>query len=181
MFLNIKKYKEFLIAISGPIMQIISFMILKNIINNYNFYYYNLVILIFNLIPIYPLDGSKILNVICNCFFSYNYSFHIMIIVSLIFISISIFILINLKINLLLIIIFIFLIIKTIQELFNYRNIYNKFLFERYYYNFNFSKIKYIKNIKDFYKDRRHLIYNNKIYQTEKDILRKRFDFQRNI
>ena len=79
------------------------------------------------------------------------------------------------------IIVFFFLIYKVINELINFKNIMNKFLLERFYYDFNFKKIKYIKSIFSMYRDKRHIINNDGIMKTEKEILRKRFDFKRKL
>lgn len=59
--------KEILIAISGPITSFIILIIYKNInISKYiikqEAIYANLLIMLFNLIPIYPLDGGRILK-----------------------------------------------------------------------------------------------------------------------
>lgn len=181
MKLNISVYKEFLIAIMGPIFQIIGYLILNRLINNNYFYYYNIIILLFNLIPIYPLDGSKILNCIFNMFLSFKVSFYmtiylsfLLIFVLIVFISLNFF-------NFFFFIIIFFLGYKVILEYSNYSNIYNKFLFERYVYNFNFNDIKYINNINNMYKGKRHLIKEKDIWLTEKEILRKRFDFKRKV
>ena len=56
--------KKFIIAISGPLANL-CIMFLAIILNLHsNIIYANLIIVIFNLIPIYPLDGGRILKVI---------------------------------------------------------------------------------------------------------------------
>ena len=72
MKLNISSYKELLIAISGPIFQIFGYILLNKYIRDNIYLYYNLIILMFNLIPIYPLDGSKIVNSFLNMLFNWN-------------------------------------------------------------------------------------------------------------
>lgn len=54
--------KEILIALAGPISNLIIIILSMNF--NFNIYiiYTNLLIFIFNLIPIYPLDGGRVLN-----------------------------------------------------------------------------------------------------------------------
>ena len=121
--LSEKTIIKFLISISGVIFQIILFII-ANILFKYNlinaisldiFNKYNKLIIIFNLLPIIPLDGSKIL------------------------------------------------------ESLNIKIIYNKFLLERYLYKPNFKKVKYIKSIKQIYKNRINFINNsNEIKVLEK-------------
>ena len=73
--------EEFIILIAGPLVQIIFtlfFISSKEIVN-----YSNLIIM-FNLLPIYPLDGSKLLNIILNKFISFKRSHLITIYISFI-------------------------------------------------------------------------------------------------
>ena len=67
--LNIPLYRELLILIMGPIMQIVEYLLLINYYPFIKIYHYTL--LIFNLLPIYPLDGGKILNILCAYKFNY--------------------------------------------------------------------------------------------------------------
>ena len=52
-------FEEFIISISGFIFQIIQLFFIAN-------KKYSIILLLFNLIPIYPLDGYKILNLFLN-------------------------------------------------------------------------------------------------------------------
>ena len=86
--INTPVNKELIIAAAGVIFQLLLFIIIIILpISNYNkslFYKYNLSILIFNLLPIIPLDGSIILNSLLNKIFSYKLSYYIYLIISLI-------------------------------------------------------------------------------------------------
>ena len=86
--INTSPNKEMLLALSGIIMQIILIPLVKIInIHDYNlFMKYNLSIMIFNLLPIIPLDGSIVLKSILNKFFSFKKSYKLYIIFSIIFI-----------------------------------------------------------------------------------------------
>lgn len=59
---NILAVKKMLIALAGPIINI--FIVILGLILNFesNIIYSNLIIALFNLIPIYPLDGGRILK-----------------------------------------------------------------------------------------------------------------------
>lgn len=57
---NISSIKEFLIAIAGPIAS----LNLAIFLYNESFIMMNIIILITNMIPIYPLDGGRILRII---------------------------------------------------------------------------------------------------------------------
>lgn len=177
--INTKLYQEFIVAIMGPLFQIIFWFVFYKI-NYYNslFNYYNLFLLIFNLLPISPLDGSKIFNIVMNKITSFKRSYFITIYISIITIILFIYVILLKKYNLSLIIIILFLIKQVIKEYYNYPFIFNKFLLERYKKQLFFHKTKIIKNISDMKKDYRHLFYEKNKYITEKEILRKRFDFK---
>lgn len=165
---NIPLKKEFLIIIAGPIFQILGYFLLINFFPFIKAYHYTL--LVFNLLPIYPLDGGKLLNIICSCFWNYLVSFNITFIIS-IFVIIGMFFnnvkFFNLNLFLMLVLM-LFKIIKIYSKRFFY---YNKMLLERYLYNYNFSKIKNINNINDFYRDNLHYIN----FKDEKSFLIKYF------
>ncbi len=149
--LNKKIKEEFMIAIMGPIFQILLFIIVNKITYDYKFNFYNNLLLIFNLMPIYPLDGSKILNLGLCKILPYKISHKISIYFSYLILLIYI-LYIMYNPNLILFIAIIFLFFKVIVEHKKHKYIYNKFLFERYLYNLNFNKIKKINNINNFYR-----------------------------
>ena len=180
MDLNESPLKEFVILIMGPIFQFIAYFLLikisffSNYIEIIKVYHFS--ILFFNLLPIYPLDGGKLLNIIFNLKFSFKKSFLFSIYFSYILVFI-IFIIIFpnfLKINLILMII---LLLYKINEEYKKRNYYfEKFLLERYLNNYHFKKKKEVNNIDEFRKRYNHYIRKNNFYYTEKEILRKKFD-----
>ena len=63
---NILEIKKILVAIAGPITNIIVILICNNIdmglFLNLMIIYANILLILFNLIPIYPLDGGRILK-----------------------------------------------------------------------------------------------------------------------
>ena len=180
MDLNISILKEFLILIMGPIFQFIAYFILLSIMkDNYNLiriYHYS--ILSFNLLPIYPLDGGKLLNLLLNRFIPYKLSLNIINIISyLIIISIFIFTKKNTNI-IIMIIILLFLVIKERRKI---KYIYNKFLLERYLNNYKFKSSKIITNNNNFYRSKRHLINKNNKYYLEKEYLEKLYNNKKDI
>lgn len=166
--INKRIKEEFLIAIAGPIFQTFLF-----VIKNPLFFKINLFLLIFNLLPIFPLDGSKILNLLFNKMISFKYS-HIF----SIYISFLVLLLVFVKnsFNLVLLIIFLFLFIKTLKERINHKYIFNKFMFERYLYKFNFKKSSIINNPKQMKRDYKHIFHIKNKYILEKDFLSNLFD-----
>ena len=80
--------KKILIAFAGPFTNLICIVLLSFFKNHITWYqnaiYANILLILFNLIPIYPLDGSKILNIIINKIFNYKLSNILLIILSMI-------------------------------------------------------------------------------------------------
>ena len=173
--LNINKYKELLILIAGPLFQFIAYILLLNIFSEYskmiNYYHFN--ILVFNLLPIYPLDGGKIINILISEFIPYKKSLQLSIKLSYLIIVIFLFYLEQKYINI--IIMELLLVILIYNEYRKIDHIYNKFLLERYLKKYNFKKINIINNINNFYRDRRHIVKNNGKYYKEYDFLIKKY------
>ena len=165
--LNTKLKEEFIITIMGPLFQSLLFLI-----NNSKFTYYNKLLLIFNLIPIIPLDGSKLLNIFLNKIFSFYKSNILSIIISILLLII----LFSLNNNLIGLLCIIFLSIKILDNIKNNNYIFNKFLFERYIYNFNFKKVKIVNNLKEMQKEKKHIFRLKNKYITEKEKLSNLFD-----
>lgn len=184
-YINKPIKEEFFIVISGLIFQIIYYFFICSL---YNFNYigdslfimfknYHYSILLFNLIPIYPLDGIKIINLGLNKIFPFKTSHFITIIISYIFLilfaifsfkyslSMNTFLIISLIIN------------KISEECVNHNYYFNKFIFERYLHNFKFEKIKVINNSKlnKMYRDVKHVFKNKDEYITENNLLKNRF------
>ena len=172
--LNRPMIEEFLILICGPLLQIFFTFFFKNddVLISYS---NNL--LLFNLLPIYPLDGSKILNLFFNIFFGFKKSHLLSIYFSFIVILL---VFVRYDFSLMLVLVLLFILFKVLDEFNNHRNIFNRFLLERYTKNFNFKKVKVIKskNIEKMKRDYRHVFYDDGVYITEKKMLKKRFDFK---
>jgi len=186
--INTSNNKELLVAISGIITQtiyyyVIYFLFIKGIINDYTFnifkmYHYNM--LVFNLLPIIPLDGYKIINNLLNRIFSYKKSNSISIYLSL-FILISLIITIKDNFNYT----YVFIISIFLKNIYTFYDeceyLFNKFLLERYLYNFDFKKTKIINNYNNMYKDHNHIIKDNNKYIREKPFLIKMFDNKKHL
>ena len=171
--------EELFILISGPLFQIglffiISFFQTRGLMTYRNFiifktYHYTL--LIFNLLPIYPLDGGRILNIIVNFIMPYKKGNRLVVIISFVIIIIMMFFYKNMNFTL--------MGILLTSELFLYLKrqnyLYNRMLLERYMDNLYFKKLKKINNKDSMYKGRRHLILFNNKYITEREYLKERF------
>ena len=128
----------------------------------------NLTLLLFNLLPIIPLDGSKLVNILLNLFIPFKKSFIYTIYISMI----TLLIIIVQKFNLILILILIFILIEILKQYLKKDYYFNKFLLERYLYNFSFKKYKLIHSINEFYKNKKNIIQS----KTERQILKNLFD-----
>ena len=162
--------EEFIIAILGPLLQLVFYFLYSD---NPTFNQYNLTILLFNLLPIYPLDGSKIINILFSEFISFKRSHILTIITS--FITLLVVIL-SVKYNLLLYLILLFIVLEIIKEINKHNYYFNRFLLERYLYNNEYSKNKIIDNIKKMKKQTKHIFKINNKYFTEREIIRNLFD-----
>lgn len=172
--LNINSLKEFLILIAGPIFQILGSIILvylipldKNLITTYH-----RGILIFNLLPIYPLDGGKIINLFFNLFIPYKLSLKLCVYLGYFLITLIFIFQKKLTINILVMTILILILITKEKRKINFT--YNKFILERYLNNYSFRKSKLINNSDGFYRNRRHIIKENGNYYLENEYLCKK-------
>ena len=177
--INERIYKDFLISIGGILFQIISLIIIYNLNkyylidnNTYNlFKEYNLYIIIFNLIPLIPLDGNKILNIILSKFLPYKITLKITNIIGII--TLIIFIIINIKLKINDLTIIIFLIIKIIEQIKNTKYILNKFYLERIIYdNYYDGIINNKKEIKDIRINKYYYFLKNNKYINEKEYIK---------
>lgn len=169
--INTSFYEEFLLTIMGPVFQMILMLFIKDEV----YFKYNLYLLIFNLLPIYPLDGYKLLKICLYKFFSFKavniYSLYLSILV-----LISFFVLRPTSI-LIYVVVFVYL-IQIISEIKNNKFIFNKFLFERYLYNIKYKNDLLIKgnNLDKMHIDKSHtFIIGNKLIEEQK-MLGKMFD-----
>ena len=166
--INIPLKQEFLVSISGVMFQTLGSFILSKFYDKTLFINIHYTLLIFNLLPIFPLDGSKIWNVFFNYFLPFKKSHICSIIISSCFLFLLV---ISLK-SFSSLLIFFFLIRTEITEIKNHKVYFYKFLLERYMYSFNYSKILYIYNIEQMRKEYYHYIR----FQSEKTFLKKLFE-----
>lgn len=173
--LNFSIIKEFLILLAGPIFQFIaSFLLIITLpLDKELILAYHYGILLFNLLPIYPLDGGKIVNLFLSLFIPYKLSLKYSIYFSYIIIIIILFIKRNFTINILIMTILSVILITKEKRKINH--IYNKFILERYLNNYHFKKSKIINNINHFYKNNRHIVKVDGKYYLEKDYLSKKY------
>ena len=178
--LNKPLKEEFMILIMGPLFQTLFYLLAFYLKPNDLLTNYHYALLLFNMLPIIPLDGSKLVNLISNLFFSFKVSHLMVIYLSILFLGGIL--LYNLN-NLIILLVFSFLIIKVIWEYKYHNYIFNKFLVERFIYKFKFRKTKVIKGLKlsKMFRDYNHdFIVGNKLYKEE-EVLKQRFDKSKDL
>ena len=180
--LNANINKELTVAISGIVFQmtyylLIIFLYNQGIIREYIFDLfttYNTSILLFNILPIHPLDGSKILNLLLSKIIPYYLANKLNIIISII--TLIIMLTINYyNFNYTLILTLGIIIDNLIKYYRQLKYIFNKFLLERYIYKITYKKTKKINNINNMYKEKYHILKEKDTYITEKQALSQKF------
>lgn len=176
MDLNIGITSEFLILLMGPIFQMIAFNILVILMPKYYqvISIYNYGILIFNLLPVYPLDGGKLVSLILQSKYPFKKSLIVTFYISY-FIVLVLF-LINLysfSINLFIIVMFLLYKVNKEEKEINY--LYERFLLERYLNNYKFRKGSIVDDISKLKRGRHHLIRIENRYYFEEEILEKKY------
>ena len=173
--------EEFFIVIMGPIFQIVFTLIVYYFFRVDDFVYYSLIILGFNLLPIFPLDGSKILSLLFNKAVSFKGSHLWMILISILSVLILI---MEANFSLILFLICLFLIMRVIREIKEHESLFNRFLLERYLKRYHFKKRMKISSMdmkissmdmRVMRRDYGHLFFDGKKYISEGDRLSKRF------
>lgn len=176
--INTNIHKDLCIAIFGIILQSIYFYIVYILYMNgivreyiYNlFLLYHNSMLMFNLLPIIPLDGFKILNLILSKYFSFNLSNNLSVFFSLS--TIIVFLFSDIFDKNYSVILVIGILMKNIYKFYNdISYIYNRFLLERYLYDINYKSKKIIDNENKMYKNKNHLFIKNGKIVMEKEFL----------
>lgn len=171
-------YEELLVASSGVIFQygfylVMGFCCQKGWIREYtmNLYtLYNSQMIFFNLLPIYPLDGGRILNLLLSKYLYYNLANVVTFVISLFMIGFIVFLQVyqwNYS-NFMVMMLLCFYLYQFYRKR---KYLYQRFLVERYLYSIHYPKIKIIQDIHKMYKNRSHLFYQNHHYIEEKQML----------
>ena len=157
--------EELLVNIMGPLFQIIFTLIIKRYDKNILLFSNSL--LAFNLLPIIPLDGGKLLNIFLFLFKPIKKSIKYIIILSHVTYFVLLFYIIRIN-SLFFLIIFISLIFKIIEESKKNMFYFNKYLLEKYLYVFKYKKNIIIDDINQIYKYKNNFIkINNKLYNEK--------------
>ena len=149
--LNLNIFKELLVVVMGPVVQMLFYMIV--------YYLYtkgfvsvntmkkvstiNLILLEFNLLPILPLDGAKILNNILDLMLSYDLAHKVSLAVS--FLALPLVFLFDNK--LIIILVFVSLLMRLFEEINWHKFRINKLLLERKLKGIKFKKVREFESL----------------------------------
>lgn len=149
--LNLNIFKELLVVVMGPVVQMLFYMIV--------YYLYtkgfvsvntmkkvstiNLILLEFNLLPILPLDGAKILNNILDLILSYDLAHKVSLVVS--FLALPLVFLFDNK--LIIILVVISLLVRLYEEINWHKFRINKLLLERKLKGIKFKKVREFESL----------------------------------
>lgn len=176
--LNRPIWEEFLILVAGPLTQQLFFILMKSLGYEAPIFLIHYGLLLFNLLPILPLDGSKGVELLLELFFPYRLVRTLQLILSSIFLFLF-FILSLITLEVIPILLSLFLLFQIHQYDQKSNMIMTKFLLERHLYQYHFKRKKIIWGYhpEKMYRQRGHLFYIDHNYHTEREILRKTFDF----
>lgn len=149
--LNLNIFKELLVVVMGPVVQMLFYMLV--------YYFYtkgfvsvstmkkvstiNLILLEFNLLPILPLDGAKILNNILDLILSYDLAHKVSLVVS--FLALPLVFLFDNK--LIIILVVISLLVRLFEEINWHKFRINKLLLERKLKGIKFKKLREFESL----------------------------------
>ena len=174
-FINTSLFQQFIVTLLGPLFQILFFLIIRNLFFlSDRVVFFNNILLIFNLLPIFPLDGSKFVYIFLCFILPFRCVVLFIIFVSFIFIFfVAIFFG---KFDLMVFLILFFLSVRCFNEFKNRYIIFNKFLFERYSNDFKFRCIKVINSFDEMFLWCGHIFIDGDRFISEKKKLLKMFD-----
>ena len=183
-YINTPIIHDIFIYFGGVFFQTIFYLIVFSIFHHnfihestyHMFIKYNTTILIFNLLPIRPLDGGEILRLFLEKYLPFSKAQLIANISSLIFLVL--FFLTNITFNLNNYLICSFLLVKLCNLIKNQKLIENKFYVERLLYTFPYRKIQNEKSkkLQVLKKDTWHYFQNGQSVISEKKLLQEKFD-----
>lgn len=176
--MNHSKIEEFFVLVMGPIFQIVftyfSSYFLRNV--DYSFLLSSSkFLLMFNLLPIYPLDGGKLLFLFFNLFFSYFYSLKLVYFISFFFYFIILFSILFVVNSVFWIVLFSLFFFRIWKEQNEGSYVYRKFLLERYLNEYHFRKECIINNHYQMKWGYHHLFLENARLIPEKKYLLRYF------
>jgi stage IV sporulation protein FB len=171
---DISSFKDFMITIAGPLTYFITLYLLnialKHDLISLNAYNQALIVnkydLFFNLLPIIPLDGGRILKLIMDNFFVSKKASLVASVISALFTILFIIYTYNTSPQYL---VYVFLIISNVLFALQINKKWKRFLMNRLIHNNNYKDKLHAKN--DLYRNRNNYILKNKKIINEKEAI----------
>lgn len=164
-------WKDLLIYSGGIIVNLACYLL----ISDYDFKNISLILLIINLLPIYPLDGFNILRTLFSYFFPYYYVLNITTIFSII-INVLVFIIgIYYHLDLFILCNLIYLFIINLNQFKHRKEIFSQFILDKSLYDFSYPKRKinpHLDYLKFFYRYHEVFLDLEDSCLSQKDLLR---------
>ena len=182
-FLNRPIKEELMILLAGPVTQIVYYHIVSFFyVLPQEFRFFHLALLFFNLLPIYPLDGGKLLHLLLEKVMPYKKSYFYFFFCSYGFLFLG-FLFLCCRFSISIFFFLLFLLFKNWEGYRTIESIKERFLLERFLYSFSFKKWREIKGIDVdlMYREYGHIFHDGRKTYSEREILRKRFDFPRKV
>ncbi len=141
-------YEDLLLYLGGILFNFLLMIIYKDTM----IFKICMLLILFNIIPIYPLDGFNILKSILSYFIPYKFVLNLLSIISLLLNTIIIIFIIYFKLDLFIIINFLYLFYLSTLFYFNIQKIYQKFYLEKILYKYKYKNkiIKFHQNYKNY-------------------------------
>ena len=159
--INVSLKEEFLVLVMGPAIQILFILFLQYVVSPPTYVLlkrYSYYLLMFNLLPIYPLDGGKILGLVLALFVSYYRSLQITIYFSFVFFLCLLFFSTLFFYSFTWILILVLLLFSLWKEMNKVSFYYQKFLLERYFHCYSFPRYKMVSHHYQMMRDTYHLV-----------------------
>ena len=163
-------YQELLVTVFGPLIQIVVTIYLSKY--DCSIKYFSNALLFFNLLPIVPLDGGRLVFILINKIFPLKKCIKYIIMLSFYIYFLFLYYFMFKYNSLFFLVTFIFLIFKIFDEKRELKYYFDKFLLERYMYSFKFKTSVVIDNICRMYKYKNNLFLKNNLIYNEKEILK---------
>ena len=176
--INTSNREEFFVLMMGPVLQIIFTYLLSFFLRQSDFYFVlsvSRLLLFFNFLPIYPLDGGKLFLLMMSSVCSYYRSLQLTFYSSFFFLLFFLFISFLFYHSLFWMILLFTLFFRLWKEEKKGNYLYYKFLLERYLNKYCFKKEKKIFSIYSMRKGYHHLFLEDGVYMKEEEYLKNYF------
>lgn len=171
--------EDLLVYLSGIIVNIIISLFIIIFKLNKFYLYINIGLILFNILPIIPLDGGRVLISVMAYKIRYKKVLFCSNVISLSILMIIFIISIYFK-DINMILMSLYLLMFNIKTLKNYKKNYNefllgKYLYPNYYLKYHYVKIEEVGVYNNYFKGKNNLFINNKKKYYEKDVLEKKY------